>query len=114
MFKQQRKSNHPNLRHICIAVVAAVTVSIAAPVAAADVDAATAACDAADTARKAAAEVGMEWRDIRKSIKKARKMIEKGETEDAIKVCDLAVFQSEAGVAQAEKEKNSWMGRVPK
>jgi len=97
-----------------VAVATVMSVAIVPSVSAADADAANAACDAADTARKAAAEVGMEWRDIKKSVKKARKMIEDGDIDKAIKMCEQAAWQGEAGIAQSEMEKKNWMARVPK
>jgi|GEM_PF-2045810 len=103
-----------NLIQFSIAVMTAMSLTVAAPLMAADADAATAACDAADAARKSAAEVGMEWRDIKKSVEKAREMIESGDFEKAIKMCEQANFQGEAGVFQAEMEKKNWMSRVPK
>ncbi len=114
MFTKATHKSSRRVVHFCIAATAAMTVTIATPVVAADADAANAACDSADTARKAAAQVGMEWRDIKKSIKKARKMVEKGDFEKAIELCEKATFQGEAGVTQAEMEKQNWMSRVPK
>lgn len=114
MFSKSTQNSSRSLVHFCIAATTAMTITIAAPVAAADADAANAACDAADTARKAAAKVGMEWRDTKKSIKKARKMAEDGDFEKAIKMCETAAWQGEAGIAQADMEKKNWMGRVPK
>jgi len=97
-----------------VAIATMMSVAIVPPLSAADADAANAACDAADTARKAAAEVGMEWRDIKKSVKKARKMLEDGDFGKATTMCEQATFQGEAGIAQAEMEKKNWMARVPK
>jgi hypothetical protein len=71
-------------------------------------------CSAADTARKQAADVGMEWRDTGKLIKSANKALESGDYAAAVKQCEKAKREGETGVKQAEIEKSSWASRVPK
>jgi hypothetical protein len=72
------------------------------------------ACGAAENARKAAAQVKMEWTTTGKLIKAAKKAIEKGEFDIAIKACNKAKFQGEVSVKQASIESVAWKSRVPK
>jgi hypothetical protein len=66
-----------------------------------------AAIEVAEAAQKAASEVGFEWRDTAKLIKSAKKALEAGETEKAIKLANTAKLQGEMGVKQAEVAKNA-------
>lgn len=62
------------------------------------------ACAAAEAARKKAASVGGEWRDIGKTIKKAKKAMKAGDDKKAIKLCNKARQQGEIGYEQALRE----------
>ena len=62
------------------------------------------ACAAAEAARKKAASVGGEWRDIGKMIKKAKAAMKKGDDKTAIKLCNKARLQGELGYEQALRE----------
>ena len=79
-------------------------------------DAATfeAAYEAADAARMAAAEVGFEWRDTKKMLRKAKKLAENGKYEQAIALADQARRQGESGVLQAAEQEKTWQSRVLK
>jgi hypothetical protein len=90
-----------------------ISVSSSIAIAQAEGDAATA-CGAAESARKAAAQVQMEWTTTGKLIKAAKKAIEKGEFDKAIKACNKAKFQGETSVKQASIESVAWKSRVPK
>jgi len=59
----------------------------------------------AESARQAAAQVGHEWRDTAKLIKKARELAKAGKTEEAIALARKAERQGLDAVAQFESEK---------
>jgi ParB-like chromosome segregation protein Spo0J len=61
--------------------------------------------DAADAARKQAAEVGGEWRDTSKMIKKAKDLLKKGEFVEAAKLANKAAKQGHLGYEQAVSQK---------
>ncbi|MEJ2621183.1 MAG: SoxXA-binding protein [Candidatus Thiodiazotropha sp.] len=61
--------------------------------------------DAADSARKQAAEVGGEWRDTSKMIKKAKALLEKGDFVAAAKLANKAAKQGHLGYEQAMSQK---------
>ena len=63
--------------------------------------AAALAIKAAEAARKKAASVGGEWRDIGKFIKKAKKALKKGDEKTALKLANKARIQGEDGYTQA-------------
>ena len=69
--------------------------------------------EAADQARKEAGKVGYEWRDTAKLLKKAQAAAEKGEMAKAMKLVAQAHEQAEDGIAQAARESELWMARVP-
>ena len=69
--------------------------------------------EAADAERKAAAQVGFEWRDTKKLLKQAKKANEEGDTEKAIKLVAKAHEQSSDAIAQHKRESDLWMSRVP-
>jgi len=58
----------------------------------------------ADTARKAAAKAGYEWRDTKKMIAKAKKLAAKGQTEKALALALKAEKQGIAALAQSKSE----------
>jgi hypothetical protein len=66
---------------------------------------AKAAIAAADKARKKAAGVEGEWRDIGKMLKKAKKAVEKGDYAKATKLAKKAKRQGELGYQQAVSQK---------
>ena len=60
---------------------------------------------AANAARKKAASVGGEWRDIGKIIKKAKKALKAGDAGKCVKLANKARRQGEIGYAQALAER---------
>jgi len=64
-----------------------------------------AAISAAEAARKKAASVGGEWRDIGKMIKKAKKALKKGDEGKALKLANKARLQGELGYAKILSER---------
>ena len=62
---------------------------------------------AAKAARKKAASVGGEWRDIGKIIKKAEKLAENGNTAEAVKWANKARQQGIWGYEQAMAQKTA-------
>ncbi len=65
-----------------------------------------AALETAKAAQKAAADVGGEWRDIGKFLKKAEEAAASGNFNKAVKLAKKATFQAETGKAQMENQKN--------
>lgn len=63
---------------------------------------------AAETARKAAAEVGYEWRDTAKLIKKAKELAAKGNSEEAIALAKKAEAQGKNALAQYHFEQKRY------
>jgi len=59
----------------------------------------------ATVAKKKAASVGGEWRDIGKFLKKAKKAAKKGKMKKAMKLVKKAKWQAEAGYKQAMAQK---------
>jgi len=58
----------------------------------------------AEKARKAAAEVGYEWRDTGKMIKKAKQLAAKGKSQEAIKLAKIAEQQGNNALNQYRNE----------
>ena len=73
-----------------------------------------AAYEAAVAARKAAVEVGFEWRDTRKMLRQARKLAKKGDYAKAVKLANQARRQGELGVVQAKEQETAWRAAVLK
>ena len=67
---------------------------------------ATAAIDAAESARKKAASVDGEWRDVGKTLKKAKAAADAGDYAKAEKLADHARVQSEMGYQQAIEQQD--------
>ncbi len=65
------------------------------------------AIDAAKTAQKEAKAVGMEWRDMGKTIKKAEAAAKDGKEKKAIKLANIVVMQSKESLKQAELAKTA-------
>jgi hypothetical protein len=63
-----------------------------------------AAIAAAKDAQKQADSVGGEWRDVRKMIRKAEKLLAQGKTEKAIKMAEQAQAQAMLGFIQATSQ----------
>ncbi|MBT4859956.1 MAG: hypothetical protein HON46_04045 [Gammaproteobacteria bacterium] len=59
---------------------------------------------AAESARKAAAAVGYEWRDTGLMIKKAKELAAKGKNEDAIKLAKKAEEEGKDALSQYRSE----------
>lgn len=64
---------------------------------------------AAEEARKKAADVGGEWRDVGKMIKSAQTFMGAGEFDKAIEAASAAKFHAEKGYEQALAEKDADM-----
>lgn len=64
---------------------------------------------AAEKARKAAAEVGYEWRDTAKMIKQARELAAKGESAEAIKIAHKAEEQGKDALSQYRNEQGRYL-----
>ena len=58
----------------------------------------------AEKARKAAAEVGHEWRDTALMIKQARELAAKGQSEEAIKIAKVAEEEGKDALEQYRSE----------
>ena len=112
----RRRHGHPRrLAATAAAVVLAAGVwGWAPPAPAKDEETFTAAYEAAVAARKAAAEVGYEWRDTKKLLRQARKLAKKGEFEKAVALAIRAKRQGELGVMQAEEQEAVWRAMVVK
>ena len=67
---------------------------------------------AAVAARKAAAELGYEWRDTKTLLRQARKLAKKGEFEKAVALANRVRRQGELGVMQAEEQEAVWRAAV--
>lgn len=62
------------------------------------------AISSAETAQKAAAKMGYEWRDTGKLIKQAKELAKKGKSAEAIKLANKAEQQGTQAVAQYHAE----------
>lgn len=97
-----------------VSIAAGLLISLSSSIAIANTKSdAVSACGAAESARQAAAKAGMEWTTTGKLIKAAKKSIEKGKFDEAIKACNTAKFQGDASVKQAAIESVAWKSRVP-
>ncbi len=85
-----------------IAIVAALL--LAGPASGASMEEFEQAFAAAEQARKKAASVDGEWRDVGKFLKQARKAAEAGDMDKAMKLIAKAQSQSEAGYQQAVEQ----------
>ncbi|WP_299880405.1 hypothetical protein [uncultured Cocleimonas sp.] len=65
------------------------------------------AIDAAKKAQKEASAVGMEWRDMGKTIKNAEAAAKDGKEKKAIKLANIVVMQSKESLKQAELAKTA-------
>lgn len=81
---------------------------------ASDAAAFKAAYEAAATTRKAAANAGFEWRDMKKMLRQARKLAKQGEFEKAIELADRVRRQGELGLIQAKEQESAWRAAVLK
>ncbi len=99
---------------LATAACAALLVLGSPSVLAMDAAAFKAAYEAADAERMKAAKVGMEWRDTKKMLKKAKKLADKGKFADAIKLTDKAKMQGMAGQQQAKVQADAWKAAVLK
>ena len=66
----------------------------------------------ANDARKMAGELGHEWRDTAKILKKAQETAAAGDLKKAMELVAEAKLQGEAGIVQAKRESALWEGRV--
>lgn len=69
--------------------------------------------DEADAVRMQAAEMGYEWRDTAKILETAKVENEAGNSDLAMALVAQAREQSLDAIAQAERESENWMARVP-
>ena len=69
--------------------------------------------DAADAKRKEASSLGHEWRDTGKMLKNAKKEADAGNMDKAMMLVAQAQEESEDAIAQAMREQDAWMARVP-
>lgn len=67
---------------------------------------------AANDTRKMAGELGHEWRDTAKILKKAQETAAAGDLKKAMELVAEAKLQGEAGIVQANRESALWEGRV--
>jgi len=74
----------------------------------------TKAWDEAEAARKAVGELGHEWTETKKLLKKAKDAHKDGKEEKAMKLVARALEQANDGIAQHKREASNWMARVPK
>jgi hypothetical protein len=77
-----------------------------AATAAGDAKASTTAIAAAEDARKNAAKVDGEWRDVGKTLKKAKQAAKEGDHATAVKLADKARDQADMGYQQAIEQKD--------
>ena len=111
----RRRHRHPRGLAAAAAVVLAVGAWGWAPSATANDEATFVdVYNAAVAARKAAAEAGYEWRDMKKLLRQARKLAKKGELEKAIELANRAKRQGELGLIQAEEQEAVWRAAVVK
>ena len=104
-------------RRFAAAAVAAAALAAGAwgpPVPADDAATFEAAYEAGEAARKAAAEVGFEWRDTRRMLRNAKRLAGKGEYAKAVKLANQAKRQGELGVMQAREQETAWRAAVVK
>ncbi len=66
----------------------------------------------ANEARKMAGELGHEWRDTAKILKKAQETAQSGDLKKAMELVAQAKLQGEAGIVQGQRESSLWEGRV--
>ena len=66
----------------------------------------------ANEARKVSGSLGHEWRDTAKFLKAAQEAAVGGDLVEAMKLVAQAKFQSDAAIAQANREQSLWIGRV--
>ena len=85
---------------------------VAPPATADSVEQFNAAFTEANDLRKKSGEVAHEWRDTAKILKSAQAAAEEGDFEKAMKLVAEAKFQSNAAIAQADRESRLWEGRV--
>ena len=112
------RSGHER-RRLAAAAVAAAALAVSAwgwapPAPASDEATFKAAYEAAVTARKAAAEAGFEWRDIKKMLRQARKLGKKGEYAKAVELANQVKRQGELGLIQAREQEAAWRAAVLK
>ena len=91
---------------LVIATFTAVSCFATASYAEETADTLKAAIDAAKASQKAAAEVGGEWRDIGKFLKKAEELGAAGDFAKAVKLAKKADTQGQLGKAQMEGQSN--------
>ena len=68
----------------------------------------------ADGLRQQAAAAGYEWLETAALLKQARTEIEGGNLDSALALIEMAQFQAEAALIQAEREAEAWRSRVVK
>ena len=102
-------------RRLLAAGAAAVALAAGAPhTLASDEATFKAAFEAALAARRAAEDVGFEWRDTKKLLRQARSLAKKGEYARAVELAHRARRQGELGVMQAKEQEAAWRAAVLK
>jgi hypothetical protein len=66
----------------------------------------------AERMRVMAADAGAEWLQTEELIKQAKTEAARGDTERANSLLELAQFQAEAAIKQAQHEAGAWSSRV--
>jgi len=66
----------------------------------------------AERMRMMAADAGAEWLQTEELIKQAKTEAARGDTERANSLLELAQFQAETAIKQAQHEADAWSGRV--
>jgi hypothetical protein len=66
----------------------------------------------AERMRMMAADAGAEWLQTEELIKQAKTEAARGDTERANSLLELAQFQAEMAIKQAQHEADAWSGRV--
>ena len=69
--------------------------------------------DQADAKRAEAASLGYQWRDTDKMLKKAKEEHEAGNAEEAMKLVNQAMEESNDAIDQYHRESELWASRVP-
>ncbi len=62
--------------------------------------------------RMLAADAGAEWLQTEKLVSQAKKAAARGDMERASALLEIAQFQAETAIMQAQHEADAWAGRV--
>lgn len=98
------------IQKLLTALVLMVLVSPAFAVTAKDVESQIA---QAEKLRKQAASMGAEWRDTKKHIGQAEKLLKDGKLDKAMSKAKFATFESEAAMEQKKDQDKNWKINIP-